>query len=42
MECILSWVFLILGLINKEAMFYITSGLFAIAENCKRKGGNNE
>lgn len=39
MECILSWVFLILGIFNKNEIFYAVSALFAIASNCKRNKG---
>ena len=35
-ECILSWLFLIAGLLEKNDMFLIASGIFAIANNCKR------
>ena len=37
MECILCWLFLILGVCNENELLCVVSALFAIAENCKRK-----
>lgn len=42
MECLLSWTFLILGLVNNDNNFYIISALFAIASNCKENKGDKE
>lgn len=36
MECLLSWIFLIIGMFNGDNTFYIISALFAIASNCRR------
>ena len=36
MECILAWLFLILGLFGKNEMLCIVSALFAIANNIRR------
>ena len=40
-ECILAWAFLLLGLFNNNEMYFIASGIFAVASNISRLGNNH-